>query len=67
MSAGCKTGLGYGHRSNQDRRQIDIYRRTGGDWAHERVQGGTFRIETLDLEVPVEAVYEDIDPELPAA
>jgi len=51
----------------QDRRQIDIYRRTGGDWAHERVQGGTFRIETLDLEVPVEAVYEDIDPELPAA
>jgi Uma2 family endonuclease len=51
----------------QDRRQLDIYRRTGRDWAHERVQDGTFRIESLELEVPVEAVYEDIAPESPAA
>ncbi|MGA7978717.1 MAG: Uma2 family endonuclease [Chromatiaceae bacterium] len=49
----------------QDRRQIDFYRRSGGDWTHERVECGTFRIDSLDLEVPVETIYEDVESDPP--
>ncbi len=45
----------------QDRRQIDIYRRTADDWERETLAGGTFRLHCLDVEVSVDDVYADVE------
>ncbi|HHB12400.1 MAG TPA: Uma2 family endonuclease [Chromatiales bacterium] len=49
---------------SQDRPRIEIYRRTGDDWTHEIIDQDTFRLDCLDLEIPLEAVYQDVADEI---
>ncbi len=49
---------------SQDAPHIEIYRRTNDDWAHEVIDEGNFRLDCLDLEVPLQAVYQDVLAEL---
>jgi Uma2 family endonuclease len=44
----------------QDRRQVDIYRRGDDDWMHETVTEGHIRLDCLDMDLPVAAIYEDV-------
>ncbi len=48
----------------QDRQHIEIYRRTDTDWTHEIVDGEDFHLDSLDLDVLVGSVYEDIEDSL---
>lgn len=42
----------------QTRRAIEIYRRIGGEWTLESVDEGLVRLASVDLSIPIEAVYE---------
>jgi len=46
----------------QDRRQVDIYRRTEADWMHETVTEGAIRLECLDMDLLLDSIYEDVEP-----
>ena len=52
---------------SQDRPRIDIYRRTQEDWVHETVDQGSFHLDCLDMEVALEAVYQDVLDEIGGA
>jgi len=45
----------------QDRRQVDLYRRAETDWVHETFTDGRIHLDCLDMELPIEAIYEDVD------
>jgi Uma2 family endonuclease len=45
----------------QDRRQVDIYRRTETDWMHETVTEGALRLGCLDMDLVLDSIYEDIE------
>lgn len=45
----------------QDRRQVDIYRRTETDWMHETVTEGALRLDCLDMDLVLDSIYEDIE------
>ena len=45
----------------QDRRQVDIYRRTETDWVHETVTEGAIRLDCLDMDLPLDDIYEDVE------
>lgn len=45
----------------QDRRRVDVYRRTETDWVHETHTEGAIQIDCLDTELPIDAVYEDVE------
>jgi hypothetical protein len=45
----------------QDRRQVDIYRRTETDWMHETVTEGALRLDCLDMDLVLDSLYEDIE------
>jgi len=44
----------------QDRPLVEVYRRRAG-WLPEEVSEGTFRLDCLELEVPVASIYQDLD------
>ncbi|MBK1692962.1 Uma2 family endonuclease [Ectothiorhodospira mobilis] len=44
----------------QDRRQVDLYRRTEADWVHETFTDGRIHLDCLDTDLPIEAIYEDV-------
>ena len=43
----------------QSAREVEIYRRADG-WAHETVTQGRVRLECLDVDLPLEVIYEDV-------
>lgn len=45
----------------QDRRQVDIYRRGNDDWTHDTASEGQIHLVCLDMHLPVEAIYEDVE------
>lgn len=45
----------------QDRRQVDIYRRGNDDWTHDTVSEGRIHLDCLDIDLPLEAIYEDVE------
>jgi len=45
----------------QDRRQVDIYRRTESDWMHETVAEGAVRLDCLDMDLTLDSIYEDVE------
>jgi len=45
----------------QDRRQVDLYRRTETDWVHETFTDSRIHLDCLDTDLPIEAIYEDVD------
>ena len=45
----------------QDRQHIKIYRRTATDWSHESIEQGSFHLDCLNLDLLVDAVYEDLE------
>lgn len=45
----------------QDRRQVEIYRRTETDWVHETHTEGNLRLDCLVLELPLDSIYEDVE------
>lgn len=45
----------------QDRRRVDVYRRTETDWVHETHTEGAIQLDCLDTELPIDAVYEDVE------
>ncbi len=49
---------------SQDRPRIEIYRRAQDDWIHETAGQGRFYLGCLDLEVSLEAVYQDVLAEI---
>lgn len=44
---------------SQDRRQVEIYRREGGGWVADVITEGPVMLASLDLTLPIEAVYQD--------
>ena len=45
---------------SQDEQYVEVYRRSTG-WKQERFFGGkTIKLEQLDLELPVESIYEGV-------
>ncbi len=45
----------------QDHQQVEIYRRTETDWVHEIHPEGIIRLDCLDMQLPIESIYEDIE------
>jgi len=45
----------------QDRPHIEIYRRTDTDWIHEIAAEDHVHLNCLDLDLPVDSVYEDLE------
>ncbi|AHE96980.1 Uma2 family endonuclease [Thioalkalivibrio paradoxus] len=45
----------------QDRRQVDVYRRTESDWVHETYTDGSFQLDSLEQDLRLESIYEDVD------
>jgi Uma2 family endonuclease len=45
----------------QDCRQVDIYRRTETDWAHETVNEGGIWLDCLDMDLALDGIYEDVE------
>ena len=45
----------------QDRRQVDLYRRTETDWVHETHTEGSLRLDCLEQDLALDSVYEDVD------
>ena len=45
----------------QDHRRVDVYRRTDTDWVHETHTEGAIQLDCLDMDLPVEAIYEDVE------
>ncbi|WP_372398037.1 Uma2 family endonuclease [Azospirillum sp. HJ39] len=44
---------------SQTERLVEVYRRDGTDWPADMVRDGPVMLASLDLTVPLEAVYED--------
>lgn len=44
---------------SQGRRQVEIYRREGGGWVADVITEGAVMLASLDLTLPIEAVYQD--------
>ncbi len=44
---------------SQSAQEVEIYRRTRG-WAPETVTEGSVRLDCLDVELPLEMMYEDV-------
>lgn len=44
----------------QDRPLVEVYRRRAG-WLPDEVNEGAFRLDCLDMEVPVASIYQDLD------
>jgi len=47
----------------QDCRQVDIYRRTETDWGRETVIEGALHLDSLDMGLLVDSIYEDVEPQ----
>lgn len=45
----------------QDRRQVDLYRRTETDWVHDTHTQGSLRLDCLELDLSLEDIYEDVE------
>jgi Uma2 family endonuclease len=45
----------------QDRRQVDVYRRTETDWVHETCAEGAARLDCLDMDLALDSIYEDVE------
>ena len=45
----------------QDRRQVDLYRRTETDWVHDTHTEGSLRLDCLEQDLPLEDIYEDVE------
>jgi Uma2 family endonuclease len=45
----------------QDRRQVDLYRRTETDWLHETHTQGSIRLDCLELDLTLDSIYEDVE------
>lgn len=44
----------------QDRREVDIYRRSATDWVHETITEGTVHLNCLDMDLALDSIYEDV-------
>jgi len=45
----------------QDRRQVDVYRRTETGWVHETHNEGALWLDCLDTDLVLDTIYEDIE------
>ena len=45
----------------QDRRQVELYRRTEADWVHETHSEGSLRLDCLEQDLTLDSIYEDVD------
>ena len=45
----------------QDRRQVELYRRTETDWVHETQTEGSLRLDCLEQDLALDSIYEDVD------
>jgi Uma2 family endonuclease len=45
----------------QDRRQVELYRRTETDWVHETHTEGSLRLACLEQDLALDSIYEDVD------